>query len=208
MAHPYGFVVPIVGIECGDGMRHCERHLVCGSTLKVDSVVRLIYKKELVDDEIEEKIAVHLISDGIDACCVGYLPRTFLHLAGKLNHRVAQVTEMLTLSDSSSTRKKSRENYGMCRAALIDAIPLMYAEDENELGHQIRKITNSGNRSKEANTNNSEKGNVRSSCFLITKCGLTHCSLPLVPYHCMLYIHRQASQTKYGFQNWQEAIIF
>ena len=73
--HPCGVLVEIVGINMHDRGRSCEEHDVCGSVLAEDSVVRFRKTQVVIDGKEEAAIAVYWVSDGIDRCRVGFLPK-------------------------------------------------------------------------------------------------------------------------------------
>lgn len=72
----------------------------------------------------ETAIAAYLVSDGIDQCWVGFLPRYFVSHAKKYDGALAQITEKYRrASESSSKRKKYHHYCGCCVAAIISFIP-------------------------------------------------------------------------------------
>ena len=72
---PTGVVIDIVGINASSNGRSCEEHKVCGSVLKMDSLVRFREVQIIVKDKEETTLAVYWVTDGVDHCCVGFLPR-------------------------------------------------------------------------------------------------------------------------------------
>ena len=123
--HPSGITNEIVGTEVSSNGRTCGTHDICGSVLCDDVVVRLRKVQILTTDGAEETaIAVYLVSDGIDQCRVGFLPRHLVSHAKKYDGALAQITEVYTPeSESSSKRKKYHHNRGCCVAAIISSIP-------------------------------------------------------------------------------------
>ncbi len=74
--HPSGITIEIVGTEASRNGRTCDAHEVCGSVLSDDIAVRLRKVQILNTKGAEETtIAAYLVSDGIDQCRVGFLPR-------------------------------------------------------------------------------------------------------------------------------------
>jgi hypothetical protein len=130
--HPEGIVVDIVGIEESNRGRSCERHAVCGDHLNLDYILRL-RKVQIVNDEGREETAVAAfwVSDGIDSCRVGYLPRHFIKNADKFDGKLAQITEFLAESDSPSCRRLSHRNRGVCRDAIISGGPYDFCVEQN-----------------------------------------------------------------------------
>jgi hypothetical protein len=118
--HPEGIVVNIVSIEESNRGHSCERHPVCGDHLNLDCIVRLRKVQIVTDDGREETgVTAFWVSDGINNCRVGYLPRHFIKNADKFDGKLAQITEFLAKSDSPSCRRLSHRNRGVCRAAII-----------------------------------------------------------------------------------------
>ena len=121
--HPSGVVVEIVGTERGDRGRSCEEHEVhCGEVLAEDVVVCLRKIQILVEGREETAIAAMWINDGVDRCCVGFLPRHMLAHAARYDGAVAQITRVFSgdpvLSDTAE-RRAFHKNHGCCLAAII-----------------------------------------------------------------------------------------
>ena len=125
--HPSGITIEIVGTEASSNGRTCGAHDVCGSVLCDDVIVRLRKVQILTTDGAEETaIAAYLVSDDIDQCRVGILPRHLVSHAKQYDGALlAQKTEVYTTreSDSSSKQKKYHHNFGCCVAAIISSIP-------------------------------------------------------------------------------------
>jgi hypothetical protein len=68
----------------------------------------------------ESALAVYWISDGIDRCRVGFLPRHLLKQWQQYDGRIAQVVELYRGSDSPTKKRKNVRNCGCCEAVLID----------------------------------------------------------------------------------------
>jgi hypothetical protein len=122
--HPEGIVVDIVGIEESSHGRSCSLHDVCGNRLSMDSVVRL-RKVQIINDYGREETAVaaYWVTDGVDLCRVGFLPRQYIKQADKYDGKLAQITEFLSESESPYCRHLSHRNRGMCHAAIITGGP-------------------------------------------------------------------------------------
>jgi hypothetical protein len=72
----------------------------------------------------ESAIAAYLVSDGIDQCRVGFLPRHFVPHSRSFDGVLAQVTEVYTVtSDSAIKRRKCLHNMGCCLATIISEMP-------------------------------------------------------------------------------------
>jgi hypothetical protein len=125
--HPCGVTIEIVGIERSDGGRSCEEHDVCGTVLHEDCVVRIRHMQIIGEHGKEESaLAVYWISDGIDRCHVGFLPRHLLKQWQQYDGRIAQVVDLYKGSESPTKRRKNARNYGCCEAVLID-----YCEEDS-----------------------------------------------------------------------------
>lgn len=126
MEHPTGISVEIVGLEEGSTGRSCERHGVCGCVVEHNTVVRF-RRLQVLDEEEEDieetAIAAFWVSDGIDSCRVGYLPRHCIKHWRQYEGKLAQVIEMYKDSESPTKRRKHHRNLGCCLAVLIDAVP-------------------------------------------------------------------------------------
>jgi hypothetical protein len=77
--HPGGIVVEIVGTEMSCQGRSCEEHEICGEVLTEDVVVRLRKIQLMVEGKEETAIAAIWVTDGIDRCRVGFVPRHMAH---------------------------------------------------------------------------------------------------------------------------------
>ena len=122
-SHPTGVTIDIVGIECADRGRSCEEHAICGAVLTLDTVVRIRSVQIEVEGKEEAALAVYWVTDGIDRCRVGFLPRHLIKHKQRYNGKLAQVVEVLALSDKKSDRERSHRNLGIARAAIINATP-------------------------------------------------------------------------------------
>jgi hypothetical protein len=120
--HPPGESVDIVGLEQGNRGRSCEEHDVCGSIVKLDTVIRLRTVQVDIDGREETAIAAVWVTDGVDRCRVGFLPRHCVRHAARYNGKLAQVVDMYKDSDSPTKKRHNRGNCGSCRAILIDAV--------------------------------------------------------------------------------------
>ena len=127
--HPSGILVDIVGINASDKGRSCEEHANCGSVLKIDTLVRFRSVQIWCDGQEEMALAVYWVTDGIDRCRVGFLPRHLLKHKEAYNGKLAQIVEFVAESNSPADRAKSHRCYGLCRAVLVEAE--MEEDEEN-----------------------------------------------------------------------------
>ena len=69
----------------------------------------------------ETAVAAYWVTDGVDRCRVGFLPRHCVRQAHVYDGHLVQVVAMLAQSKNASERKKSRYNWGAwCYASIID----------------------------------------------------------------------------------------
>jgi len=117
---PMDPVIDIVGIKENSSGRKCEWHEVCGDVLEMDSIVRF-HKVQLVEDNGTERpaIAVVWVTDGVERCRVGFLPKCYLKKAPYFEGKLAQVTGFLHDSDNTTDRRRSHQCGGIARACLI-----------------------------------------------------------------------------------------
>lgn len=89
------------------------------------------------DQNIEETaVAAYWVTDGIDRCRVGFLPRHCVRQATTFNGHLVQVVALLANSDSPSQRRFSRHNRGACYyATIIDTKATQLVTSWNERTH-------------------------------------------------------------------------
>ena len=121
--HPTGITVDVVGTNSADRGRSCEEHTCCGKEiLKEDVVVRFREVQVLIDGNEETAIAAYWVSDGVDRCRVGFLPRHCLKHKAKYVGKLAQITDVYDEDSDSPTKKRLfHRNHGCCRAAIISS---------------------------------------------------------------------------------------
>ena len=127
--HPPGRTVDIVGTLAGDRGRHCEEHKVCSVVVKEDVVVRF-RKVQIINQHGDEEtaIAVYWVTDNIDRCRVGFLPRHLIREADELNGALGQVQEVYSAYDES----KMRRNWFHRLAVAVLITNTAKLEDEDE----------------------------------------------------------------------------
>jgi len=86
--HPSGIVVEIVGTEMSCQGRLYEEHEICGEVLMEVVVVRLRKVQLLVEGKEETAIAAIWVTDGIDRCRVGFVPRHMVRHAARYDEVV------------------------------------------------------------------------------------------------------------------------
>jgi len=118
-----GRVIDIVGIAIGDRGRSCEEHAAyCGVVLAPDVLVRLVKEEIMVEGEIETVVSVYWVTDSVERCRVGFLPRFMVAKhANKVNGLLAQITEVFdNHHPSPAIREKVNQNFGFCHATILD----------------------------------------------------------------------------------------
>ncbi len=119
--HLSGIVVKIVGTEMSCQGRSCEEHEICGKVLKEDVVVRLRKIQLLVEGKEETAIAAIWVTDGIDRCRVGFVPRHMVRHAARYDRALAQVTRVFSSDPEtcdSTERRLFLKNKGYSSAIL------------------------------------------------------------------------------------------
>ena len=125
IGHPSGKVVDIVGTKLSNRGRNCEAHRTCGSVLGPDTLVRIRLEEiDVGQKKAEAALCVYWVTEGVDRCRVGFLPRSCIPQAASYHGCLAQVLEVLSTSEKPSDRSRSHRNYGVCTAALVDTINL------------------------------------------------------------------------------------
>ena len=129
---PDGLTVDIVGIITSDRGRNCgDDHPVCGEIVQLDVVVRfcrgMIYVAGGTDGgpgREEPTIVLYWVTNGIDACCIGFLPRHMNHHAVCYDGVLAQITETFSAGHHNHAvcEKWHSRNMGFCHAAVISPL--------------------------------------------------------------------------------------
>ena len=158
--HPWGQTVEILGIISPRNGRSCKEHPICGRVLQEDSVVRFRKVQVLIDGKEESAIAAFWVSDAVDRCRVGYLPKYHVTHWKSLEGALAQITEIYTEdSESPTKRQKHYRNSGYTIGALISP-PLLVCPPsmptKKRKKHETRE-TSPEQESKEENIQNQEE---------------------------------------------------
>ena len=96
-------------------------HDTCGEIVAVDTVVRFFAVQLLGNQGKEETaIAAYWVTDGIDRCRVGFLPRDCVKHKSDFDRKLAQVTEFLSKSTRAADRKKSQRNRRVACTVIIE----------------------------------------------------------------------------------------
>ena len=90
--HPCGILVKIVGTTVSCQGRSCKEHEICGEVLKEDVVVRLRKMQLMVEGKEEMVIAAIWVTDGVDRCRCGFVPRHMVKHAARYDGALTQIT--------------------------------------------------------------------------------------------------------------------
>ena len=106
--------------------RSCEEHEICGEVMEEDVVVRLHKIQLMVEGKEETAIVAIWVTDGIDRCRVGFLPRHMVRHAARYDRALAQVTRVFSSDPETCDTTERRlffKNKGYCRATIISTLP-------------------------------------------------------------------------------------
>ena len=118
--HPSGIVVDVYGLKEGSRGRSCECHDVCGSVVEIDTCLRFLAVQIMANNKEETAIAAYWVTDGVDRCRVGFLPRYCVKHKADFDGKLAQVTKLLWNSSNKETKSKSHRNRGVITTSLIE----------------------------------------------------------------------------------------
>jgi hypothetical protein len=89
--HPDSMCVDLVGIIASDRGSSCEDHPFCGKVVALGSVVsfgcEMIHVAGGTDggpEREEPAVVLYWVTDGINACCIGFLPWHMNHHAATM----------------------------------------------------------------------------------------------------------------------------
>ena len=98
--HPCGDTVKIVGVNTPTNGQSCEDP-ICGEVVIEDVVLHLRKVQVLMNQQEQSTIAAFWVSDGIDCCCVGYLPKVYVKNWKQYDGALVQVVDVYS-GDSDS----------------------------------------------------------------------------------------------------------
>jgi hypothetical protein len=114
----------IVGLFEDSNGRSCERHRVCGDTVRVGDVLRM--KKTIVEynGKVSEAIKFVSIVNGCESCTVGFLSKYLVARATAEGCQdcFVKVIRLYATSENRIECRKSHNNRGMALCALIPHI--------------------------------------------------------------------------------------
>ena len=102
--HTWGRTVDILGIIFPRNGHSCKEHPICGRVLQEDSVVHFRKVQVLIDGKEESVIVAFWVSDGVNRCRVGYLPKYHVTHWKSLEGALAQIAEIYTEDSESPTK--------------------------------------------------------------------------------------------------------
>jgi hypothetical protein len=116
----------IVGLDSSSNGRFCCVHRVCGETVCVGDLLRLMPTIVEIKGVPEPAIKLVKIVDGSDGCTVAFVPRVQASLpkiVSNLN-QFCVVKELYATSDNRYKRARSNRNMGMAGVVLLNEIPI------------------------------------------------------------------------------------
>ena len=120
--HPHGDTVEIVGVNCPTNERSCEEHRICGEVVIEDVVLRLRKVQVQINQQEQSAIAAFWVSDGIDRCRIGYLPKACVKNWRQYDGALVQVIEVYSAESDSPTKcQKFHRNHGLAIAVVISS---------------------------------------------------------------------------------------
>ena len=123
--HPHGDTVEIVGVNSPTNRRPCEEHRICGEVVIEDVVLRLRKIQVQMNQQEQSAIAAFWVSNGIDHCRVGYLPKAYVKNWEQYDGALVQVVEVYSGdSDSPTKRQKFHRNRGLAVGVIISSAEL------------------------------------------------------------------------------------
>ena len=101
--------IEIVGLNSCTNGRSCSLHPICGESVMVGDVLRLVECVVTVNSETKTAVKCVKVIDGIDTCTVAFVPQVIAkleHVQAHLN-KFVQVVELYGEAENSFKRSKS-----------------------------------------------------------------------------------------------------
>ena len=118
--HPRGDTVEIAGVNSPTNGRSCEEHHICGEVVIEDVVLHLRKVQVQINQQEQSAIAAFWVSDGIDRCRIGYLPKAYVK--NWKQYDGALVIEVYSAESDSPTKcQKFHRNHGLAVAVVISS---------------------------------------------------------------------------------------
>ena len=120
--HPHGDTVEIIGVNSPTNGQSCEEHPICGEVVIEYVVLHLRKVQDLINEQEQCAIAAFWVSDGIDHCHVGYLPKAYVKNWKQFDGALVQVVEVYSGdSDSPTKHQKFNRNHGLAVGVIISS---------------------------------------------------------------------------------------
>ena len=120
--HPCGDTVEIVGVNSPTNRQSCEEHPIFSEVVIEDVVLHLRKVQVLMNQQEQSTIAAFWVSDGIDCCHVGYLPKVYVKNWKQYDGALVQVVEVYSGDSDSPTKcQKFHKNHGLAVAVIISS---------------------------------------------------------------------------------------
>ena len=120
--HPRGDTVEIVGVNSPTNGQSCEEHHICGEVVIEYVVLHLRKVQVQMNQQEQSAIAAFWVSNGIDCCRIGYLPKAHVKNWKQYDGALVQVVEVYSGdSDSPTKRQKFHRNHGLAMAVIISS---------------------------------------------------------------------------------------
>jgi hypothetical protein len=123
---PIGDVdLEIVGLLSNTNGWCCSVHTICGESIDVGNVLRLVPTVVYVCGILEQAVKLVQIDDGIEGCTVAFVPRLLIGLpvVQRNVNEFCIVKELYCDSRYAYKRCKSHRNLGMAGVVLVNKIP-------------------------------------------------------------------------------------
>jgi hypothetical protein len=128
VAHPAGHMLNIVGVGRSDRGRKCDIH---GNVVKADMIVRLRSKQHLLRNKTTGKNEEYTtyeavrVTEGVDACKVGFLPKADTNYGPLYDGILCQILKCKKSNDTlASIRRTWHRNCGNAIATIISPLNL------------------------------------------------------------------------------------
>jgi hypothetical protein len=112
----------IVGLNSATSGRSCNIHEICGDHLRQGDVCRLLFCNIMIQNVATEAIKVVKVVNGLDACMVGFVPRSFQSMERIYSHvgQLIIIDEIYKESANPYKQRLDKNNRGMASASLVD----------------------------------------------------------------------------------------
>jgi hypothetical protein len=122
---PIGDVqLEVVGLNSSSNGRSCTVHSVCGCSVRVGDVLRLIGTTVTVDGRLEGAVKlVKIVSDGVEGCVVAYIPRAQLDTPTVLRNVNGFCMVKELYQNRKFQWKREKSHLGMAGVVLLNEIP-------------------------------------------------------------------------------------